>query len=275
MVDLPPFPLRLSQGHLNLLRTCPRKFQYSILERIPYPLPPEQQEHLEWGSQFHLLMQQRELGLPLPPFLALDPRFQSCWEGLIEANPSLFAPSPSVRFRASEHQRTIGFQGYLITVIYDLVILAESVGKIIDWKTYNRPETDEVLKENWQTRLYLFVLKETSDYYPEQLAMIYWFVKPQSQDKKILKNIPQATEIRYNQKEHESTEKQLHQQLNQLTQWLQEYERGIDFPQVPVSASQCSHCPFALRCDRHPLTSLFAEEEFTPYPLEKIPAIPL
>jgi len=61
--------LRLSQGHLNLLETCPRKFQHTYLEQLNSPANPEHEERQTLGSRFHLLMQQREMGLPINSFL--------------------------------------------------------------------------------------------------------------------------------------------------------------------------------------------------------------
>ena len=37
--------LRLSQGHLNLLAACPRKFQHSYLEQLNTPLDPKHEEY--------------------------------------------------------------------------------------------------------------------------------------------------------------------------------------------------------------------------------------
>ena len=58
-------PIRLSQAQLNTLEACPRLFQHLHLDQLGSPVPPEQQESLTWGSQFHLLMQQQALGLPV------------------------------------------------------------------------------------------------------------------------------------------------------------------------------------------------------------------
>ncbi|MEL6502777.1 MAG: PD-(D/E)XK nuclease family protein, partial [Cyanobacteria bacterium J06623_1] len=60
--------LRLSQGQLNLLETCPRKFQNTYLEQLRPPANPEYEEKQLLGSRFHLLMQQREMGLKIRSF---------------------------------------------------------------------------------------------------------------------------------------------------------------------------------------------------------------
>ena len=72
-----PPPLRLSQTQLNLLTACPRKFQHTYLEQLAAPTDPEQQERMSQGSQFHLLMQQWQLGLPVELLVQEDDRLGS------------------------------------------------------------------------------------------------------------------------------------------------------------------------------------------------------
>jgi hypothetical protein len=99
-------------------------------------------------------------------------------QGLLDAAPELFAPQAD-RFRQSEHRRTLAFNGYLLTAIYDLLVLGPNRGQIIDWKTYQRPPKQAQLAKEWQTRLYLYLLVETSDFWPlSRSTMTYWFVAP-------------------------------------------------------------------------------------------------
>lgn len=172
---LPPsaFPLRLSQGHLNLLSTCPRKFQHLFLEQLSSPNPPEQQEKQNQGVRFHLLLQQWQLGLRVEPLVQEDPQLQGWFDAFMAdaSNILEFNPVHDKTLRQSEHERTLESQGYLLTVRYDLLISNAQQAKILDWKTYPRPQNSRWLQQNWQTRLYPFVLAETSPYDPEQLAM--------------------------------------------------------------------------------------------------------
>uniref|UniRef100_A0ACD5H192 PD-(D/E)XK nuclease family protein n=1 Tax=Desertifilum tharense IPPAS B-1220 TaxID=1781255 RepID=A0ACD5H192_9CYAN len=55
--------LHLSQGQLNLLQTCPRKFQQTFIDQLSTPMSPEQQDSMNWGSRFHLLMQRPRVGI--------------------------------------------------------------------------------------------------------------------------------------------------------------------------------------------------------------------
>ncbi|NJO11979.1 MAG: PD-(D/E)XK nuclease family protein [Leptolyngbyaceae cyanobacterium SL_1_1] len=201
-------PLALSQGLLNLLTTCPRKFQYTYFDELGLPIAPEQQASVTWGSQFHLLMQQRELGLPIDSLPAMETDFRESLEALIAVAPDLFMPdlSPTdpVTFRQSEHRRTVEFGGYLLTVIYDLLILRSEQGQIIDWKTYLQPCSRLVLAQDWQTRLYPYVLAETTTLAPSQISITYWFVRHRDRQSNCLQ--PQQLTFAYGDQQHEHRE---------------------------------------------------------------------
>ena len=130
-------------------------------------------------------------------------------------------------------------------MVYDLLLLGDRQAKILDWKTYPRPRKTDWLVQNWQTRLYRFVLAETSHYAPEQISIVYWFF--QSQGQQALE--PQSVQLDYDRTQHEQTRQDLTLLLKQLTGWLADYQRGQFFPQVNPEAA-CDRCSFAIRCDR-------------------------
>ncbi|KAB8317487.1 PD-(D/E)XK nuclease family protein [Tolypothrix campylonemoides VB511288] len=234
--------LRLSQGQLNLLERCPRQFQHTYLEQLHSPADPEHEERQTLGSRFHLLMQQREMGLPIDTFLQEDTQLQNWMTGFANAAPEILTPAPGSHFRESEHYRTLQVQDYLLTVIYDLLIADNQQAQILDWKTYPKPPNKRKLEQNWQTRLYLYVLAETSDYLPENISMTYWFV--QSEGK------PQSIKFSYNTLKHQQTAKRLNQLLSQLTHWLQCYYQGKPFPQEREGSKACDYCQYTSRCNR-------------------------
>jgi PD-(D/E)XK nuclease superfamily len=244
MLSTPTQLLRLSQGQLNLLEACPRKFQHTYLEQLNSHSSPEQEERLTLGSRFHLLMQQREMGLPIDSFLQADAQLQSWMLAFADAAPEILtAASAHQTFRESEHYRTLQVQDYLLTVVYDLLIADNQQAQILDWKTYPKPPNKRKLESNWQTRLYLYVLAETSDYLPENISMTYWFV--QSEGK------PQNIKFNYNTAQHTQTAKKLNQLLSQLTNWLENYQNNQQFPQVMEGSKNCDYCQFAKRCDAY------------------------
>jgi hypothetical protein len=234
--------LHLSQGHLNLLEACPRKFQHTYLEQLNSPSDPEHEAKQTLGSRFHLLMQQREMGLPIDRFLQADTQLQTWMSAFTKAAPEIITPTTHPAFRESEHYRTLQLQNYLLTVIYDLLIADDQQAQIFDWKTYPQPQNKRKLAQNWQTRLYLYVLAETSNYLPENISMTYWFVQSEGE--------PQKISFSYSTTQQQKTTKQLHQLLNLLTHWLEEYQINQLFPQVEVTSKNCDFCQFAARCER-------------------------
>lgn len=230
--------IRLSQGHLNLLETCPPKFQQVYLEQLSSLPSPEQQEKQIWGSRFHFLMQQRELGLPIEPLLQEDEELKHSLIALIHAAPETFLSESSLRersiWREAEHCRTLSFGNYLLTVIYDLLIADGEKAKILDWKTYLQPQNKTKLATNWQTRLYLYVLAETLEYLPKQISMTYWFIK--------LPTKPKSLTFAYSQAQHQKTKQDLTLLLTELDDWLKNYrDRQVDLPH----RSNCEQsCPF-------------------------------
>ena len=235
--------LRLSQGHLNLLAACPRKFQHSYLEQLNTPLDPKHEEYQILGSRFHLLMQQREMDLPINKLLQADPQLQNWMTDFSKIAPEIFITNiDNQTFRESEHYRTLQIGNYLLTVIYDLLIADQNQAQILDWKTYPQPPKRETLAKNWQTKLYLYVMAETSNYLLENISLTYWFVQSNEQTKHII--------LCYNEKEHQKTAQELNQLLNNLTQWVKDYQNNIPLPQIAKSQKICESCQYAMRCHR-------------------------
>ena len=189
-------------------------------------------------------MQQREMGLPIDPVLAHDTDLQACLEQLQVQSPALFDTTGET-FRQSEHGRSLSFNGYWFTVVYDLLRQWEDRAEIVDWKTYLRPKGLAHLQTDWQTRLYLYVLVETTQFHPSQVAMTYWFVRARNPETDAL--TPQQVRIPYSVENHLRTEQALEQLTNQLTQLL---ATGTSFPQLPLGSAKCDDCPFAVRCQR-------------------------
>ncbi|MGF1498128.1 MAG: PD-(D/E)XK nuclease family protein [Elainellaceae cyanobacterium] len=248
-----PPRLRLSQGQLNLLQTCPRKFQHVYLDQMAAPPSPDEQARLTWGSRFHLLMQQRELGLPTHAFSSETDALQANVETLQATVSERLKASPTEaqnQFRQSEYRLSLNFQDYLLTVIYDLLIIGPADAAIFDWKTYAQPPQRAWLKDNWQTRLYPFVLTEVMGIDPASVSLTYWFIPPGGSDAQPL----QSMRFDYDASQHEAIRAELTQLLQQLTAWLEDYQEGVPLPQIPPGA-RCESCQFNQRCDRHPDSS--------------------
>ena len=270
--------LPLSQAHFTLLSTCDRKYQYVFLEALSGPATTEQQLTTQWGTQFHLLMQQRALNLPVEVLAKSNAEMVTSMTALEQAAPDIFeylsaAAAAAERtsgqaFSQSEHRRTLAFNGYLLTVVYDLLVYSSEAGQIFDWKTHQHPPRRQWLQADWQTRLYLYVLAETTDLKPEQLSMTYWFVRlsdhlapePASEKRSAEPAQPTAYRFDYSAVQHLRTQ----QDLQQLTDRPTRMRQQDNFPKVDVAKGLCDHCPFNVRCDRLPTT---APLPATPYQL--------
>ncbi|MEL6900396.1 MAG: PD-(D/E)XK nuclease family protein [Cyanobacteria bacterium J06606_4] len=277
--------LPLSQSHLTLLEACPRKYQYVFFDALLGPSSYEQRVTTQWGNQFHLLMQQAALDLPVGAIAPADTELADSMQALSKAAPDVFAhlPTASVvtpeasessgNFSQSEHRRTLSFNGYLLTVIYDLVVFSErdpkaafentqvaqgsqekgvlggvstdSSGHIFDWKTHQKPPPKAWLANDWQTRLYRYVLCETTDLSPEQISMTYWFVRPSSRDSQ-QSSQPTSYRFDYSQLAHDLTRQDLQRLTDQLTLMRQQ----ANFPKVSIDKGLCDRCPYNVRCDR-------------------------
>ncbi|MEL6160404.1 MAG: PD-(D/E)XK nuclease family protein [Cyanobacteria bacterium J06623_5] len=258
--------LPLSQSHLTLLEACPRRYQYVFFDALLGPSNYEQRVTTQWGNQFHLLMQQAALDLPVEAIAPADTELATSLHALAQAAPDVFAHLPTASaptsdsvqlsdsFSQSEHRRTLSFNGYLLTVIYDLVVFSEKravgdrSGHIFDWKTHQKPPPKAWLMNDWQTRLYRYVLCETTDLEPTQISMTYWFVRPSHQADDKGKSPAQPTSYRfdYTQLAHDLTR----QDLQRLTDELTAMRELADFPKVSIEKGLCDRCPYNIRCDR-------------------------
>ncbi|PZO38180.1 MAG: hypothetical protein DCF19_17070 [Pseudanabaena frigida] len=252
----------ISQGHLNIWETCQRKYQYKYLQELSLSEADlSTQEKLLLGANFHLLMQQKELGLDVSVLASSNVKLQ-LWLTAFENQP----PKMIVGDRLCEHRRILEIpiemslhhsqnrdrgQGYFVlTTIYDFLILGDRQAQILDWKTHQVAIPHDQLKNNWQTRLYLYVLAKTTSYAPEQLSMTYWFA-----------NTAESVIVCYSQEECDRTEKKLQQILLAIAQ-------AQDYPKLPINSSACDFCEFRDRCDRGDFVN-----KFLPSSIEDIPEI--
>ncbi|GBO52262.1 superfamily I DNA and RNA helicases [Pseudanabaena sp. lw0831] len=250
----------ISQGHLNIWEICRRRYQYSFLEELSLPEADlQRKKNLLLGSNFHLLMQQKELGLDVLSLASSDPKLQS-WLAAFEHQP----PEMIDGDRLCEHRRTLemtiemslhhsensdcGQAYFVLTAIYDFLILGDRKAQILDWKTHQVAIAAEKLKTNWQTRLYLYLLAKTTNYAPEQLSMTYWFA-----------NTAKSVIIPYSQAEYISTETQLKQILTEINQ-------AINYPKLPLNSPDCNYCEFRDRCDRGDVLTSFIPSNIADIP---------
>ena len=251
----------ISQGHLNTWETCKRKYQHNFLEDLSLPdADLQRKKNLLLGANFHLLIQQQQLGLDVSDLASSDHKLQ-LWLGAFEQKPPITIEGD----RLCEHRRTLEVgiqtslhhsqnnncrQGYFVlTAIYDFLILGDRKAQILDWKTHQVAIAENKLQANWQTRLYLYLLVKTTNYLPEQLSMTYWFA-----------NTAESVIIDYSEAEYRITE-------TKLEMILREIDEATDYPLV-ADISECKYCEFCDRCDRVDISKNIA-----PKNIEDIPEI--
>jgi PD-(D/E)XK nuclease superfamily len=244
--------MHLSQAHLKLLSQCPRQFQLIYLEQLAPPLMPDRQEPMRLGSQFHLLMQQRELGLDIGPMVSAHPQLNAWLQTFLAAAPQILTlPGDEVLQRQSEQERTVARQDHVLVGVYDLLLLGAKSAQILDWKTYAKPRQVDALATDWQTRLYLYLLAATTDYRPEDLAMTYWFLQADGSGPTGGDRAAQRARFAYSTALDQQMHVELMALLTQFSGWLARYETGGEaFPQVPAALGRCVTCSFAGRCQR-------------------------
>jgi hypothetical protein len=261
----------LSQGVLNAWMTCPRQFQHLYLDCLLLPANPHQQERMVWGSRFHWLMQQSiqnrgaeckltELGAESAAEMSLvlqageDAEAQALhqavdrtWAGLRQWWDQSGASDWELD---AEHRRTLAMGDHLLTVVYDLLATRPTEAQIFDWKTHAQPLSRDRLQEDWQTRLYLFVLAETSHLPPDRLTMSYWFVR--SPAASTAANGPELAyeTFAYSADWHQATRAQLLEMAQAIDQAIAAYHGGQALPQLPAHSPACRSCSFASRCGR-------------------------
>jgi PD-(D/E)XK nuclease superfamily len=273
-----PALCRVSQRHLELLETCPRKFQYTFLDRAIAPPRAESQTAIEVGSRFHLLVQQRELGLPIDILMAGNPQLQQWMDTLLTSVPELCVdPLPPRVFRQAEHERIFPLNGFALNVRYDLLVADEMQAQILDWKTYPKPQNRQKLEQSWQTRLYPYVLVETSQYVPEQVVMTYWYVRARHRSPEAdvsgtesSEAEPQCHRFTYSSAAHQKTRQDLTRLLAQLQQWLGEYQEGRSLPTAKERMGTCPICQGSAIADDAQESDFFSN-----FNLDRIPELPL
>ncbi|BAQ60521.1 hypothetical protein GM3708_927 [Geminocystis sp. NIES-3708] len=234
----------LSQNHLNILETCPPIFQKIYLQQLKSPFNVIQEEKTQWGKQFHLLMQQHNLGLSIEEIHTDNEELKISVKALINATANIWN-SEDIFEKRAEFQVNHTIKNFLFTSVYDLLILYKNKAVIFDWKTYLKPQNEQTLINNWQTKLYLYILAEKLNYKPHQISFTYWFVK--------IPNEPQKYTIKYNKTKHEQTKKELHILLEKLDYLTREYvENKVNFPHH----QNCNNCPY-----RHNFPNLLTELE--------------
>lgn len=190
----------------------------------------------EEGRQFHRLVQQHLLGLPLERLseLAVGPDLQRWWQNYLSADFDIRDSSQHAEFSLSS---PIGQHRLLAK--FDLVAIGDKDAVIYDWKTYAHRPRDESLATRWQTRVYRALLARAGAHLgpdllrdPKRIVMIYWFADFPSE----------PASFRYDQA-------QLTRDWSALETLVEEITSAKDFP-LTEDRNMCRFCVYRSYCGR-------------------------
>jgi len=161
-----PEGFEFSQGVLQDLVDCPRRFQLQYVQVQPWPaveVEPalERERYNRQGRQFHRLLERYYNEVPLEAIEAgLDTDQLRQWWGAFRREPPLNLPEeillPEARLVASLGGRR------LVSVIDLLAIDPGRRLIIVDWKTGRHRPSREDMAQRLQTRVYPFVAVEAA-----------------------------------------------------------------------------------------------------------------
>ena len=202
-----PDDFQFSQGSLQDFVECRRRFYLRYLRRLAWPAVQSEpvlefERYMQQGEQFHRLVQQHQVGVPLERLtpLAQGEDLSRWWLNYLshcEENGSLGSLATEGSRRYAEISLSVPMGSTRLVAKYDL-LLVTSAGRavIIDWKTARKRPHRQWLAAHLQTRVYPYLLirggahlNEGRPFEPEQVEMVYWFA-----------NFPeQAEHFTYNQ----------------------------------------------------------------------------
>ncbi len=176
--------LTLSRTKFSTFLACQRRFELRYLQQLAWPQAPLLPEAIllqERGQQFHQLVERHFLGLAIEPGEINDVRLRNWWLAFQGNNPVTNLQSPISNLQLMpELSLTIPVGEHLLNGRFDLLATTETQAHIFDWKT-GKAQPDYVLRDDWQTRLYLAMIAGSGDalgapFAPEQIAITYWYV---------------------------------------------------------------------------------------------------
>jgi CRISPR/Cas system-associated exonuclease Cas4 (RecB family) len=198
---------RFSQNNLQDYIDCPRRFELRHILRQEWPAllsEPviEQEQRMESGRQFHLMVQQLVTGLR-PDQLQENTALTDVtrwWDNFTQSAPLDDLPAR----RCAEYTLSAPLSGFRLTAQLDLLAIEPGEkAVIVDWKTSARKPGRIALKNRLQTRVYPFLLVEAGAHLngnqpllPDQIEMIYWFAEDPTKPERFGYTLKQWTEDR-------------------------------------------------------------------------------
>ncbi len=189
-----------SQNSLRIYERCPKMFESVYIDGISGKgVDPELKKSIERGTNFHTLAERYFNGMK-DYFYIKDKQLLE-WMGVLSEK------YPQEIDCRSEFEIRQDKDGIRLMAKYDLLVIEDDKLKIVDFKTNKNPYNEEVMEEDIQTKVYMFLLGEnlkkifpemkieniTMEYfqlnYPKNKIFIEYNEKKHEKNKKTLKNL--------------------------------------------------------------------------------------
>jgi CRISPR/Cas system-associated exonuclease Cas4 (RecB family) len=217
-----------SQNSLGIFERCPKMFEYIYKDRISgRVIDIELKRSIEKGINFHILAERYFLGMK--DYFYINDKQLLEWMAVLEKKYS-----KDIDCR-SEFEIKQDKDGMRLMAKYDLIVIEEGKVKIVDFKTNKNLYKIEVMEENIQTKVYMYLLGEN-------LKRIFPEIKIENISMEYLQlNYPEnKIFIEYNEKKHEINKKKLKELIGKI-------KKNKNFFSV-IKNETCVKCGFESFC---------------------------
>lgn len=233
-----------SQHSLNTYARCKRRFYLRYIAQQPWPVPEsddlaDYEAHLARGRIFHQWVARALLGIDMEQIAGAseDAQLRSWWRAFRRFDRASLPQA----LQEVELALVVPLGDYRLYARYDLLALDEQGGGVIvDWKTLESVPPYHVLRDRWQTRVYLHVLAAAGQVVsggapldPARLEMLYWFADHE-----------QSVTVPFSQAEQQRNARTLPALVNEIVALPAEGFTLTD------DLRQCVRCNFRTLCGR-------------------------
>jgi hypothetical protein len=258
-----PDDFQFSQGSLQDFVECRRRFYLRYLRRLAWPAvqsePALEFERYLWeGEQFHRMVQQHQVGVPLERLapMAQGEDLSRWWQNYLSYSGekgSLGSLAADGSRRYAEISLSVPVGSTRLVAKYDLLVVTSAERAVIfDWKTARKRPRRQWLAAHLQTRVYPYLLvragahlNQGRPFAPDQVEMVYWFA-----------NFPEQVErFLYNKNAFDSDGEYLAELVSSV--------QRMDAAEFTLTADErrCAFCVYRSLCERGDRAGMLAEYE--------------
>ncbi len=250
-----PDSFSFSQNNLQDYVDCPRRFFLRHVQKLEWPAIEsepvlEQEQLMELGRQFHLMVQQKFSGIPVESVMnsTRDPELLLWWQEFTRLDLDSLQGQ-----KYCEAFYSIPIANYRLVAKFDLLVV-QSNGEtlLFDWKTSRHAPKRSNKQMRLQTRVYPFLLAklaETTPLFPltnaENIKMIYWYPDP----------LIASIEFPYSPQQYSKDEQFLVNLVNEISSLP---ENGFE---KTADERKCAYCRFRTLCERGSIAGNIANAE--------------